>query len=478
MTKYANDFYWGFIIAALVCFAPSKILAYGVAYIFLGYLVIRNTEVKKTLVSLYSLLIVGGISYLFYYSLYGNTVFQNYFLAILTYSSFLPVIILDNRKLAQPFLIKKILIFLSALFLIEGGWGIMQAFYGAVILDRGFDGSNGDHVEGTIHPQLEAELAFSNPMFVVNMSFIGLALLMQYFVFGDCKKLRLFVGFLSIILASVIHVLLLAFASAVFFYILIRPRFALIDKAKATISAKLRRTSVKASMVVFVSFIIVAPIYFLSHNVGLIESFATKTFLAQTPKAKITIDAFDKIPNRYPSFPIVGFGPGQFTSRASLIGSGVYLGGVDNPTPPPLLQSKMNPVADKTVIPYLYESQRKTYLGSTGFPHYSWLSVYSEMGLLGFMGITGFAIHLLLRAMNRANKSKTHRLVAYLFCTGLGLLYLLGIHENYWEVPQAIFLGVLILKLLYAALMELDNFKDIKYGLLSKEEFEGHLIQE
>ncbi len=475
MTKYSKEFYWAFIIAAIICFSPSKIVAYGVPYIFLGYLLAKNIEVKRTVMTLYALLAVSLLSYFFYYSLYGNTVFQNHLLTLLTYSSFIPVLIVDNRKIAQPHLFKKIFAFLSILFLLQGSVGIIQAAYGAIILNKGFDSVNGDHVEGTIHLSLEPELSFSNPMFAVNMTFIGMALLVQHFVYEDGKKHRLFIGFLSLILASVMHVLLLAFVSAILFYLVIRPEFAFITNSVRTVRARLKRTSIKLFLIIFMFFIIGVPVYFLSHNVSLIESFVTKTFLAQTPKAKITIDAFDKLPDRYPLFPVFGFGPGQFTSRASLIGSGVYLGGVDNPQSPPLLQSKINPVADKVLIPYLYESQQKKYLGSTGFPHYSWLSVYSEMGGIVFFSLTLFALYLIIRVIKRAGKSKAHRFTAFLFCTGLGLLYLLGMHENYWEVPQAIFLGVLILKIMYAGVMHLENFNDVTYGLLSRETFEGYV---
>jgi hypothetical protein len=271
------------------------------------------------------------------------------------------------------------------------------------------------------------------------------------------------------------HVLFLAFVSSVIFYMILRPEFSGIQKLRTSLRARFRQKSLKVFLFVFFSFIIIAPVYFLSSNLALVESFATKTLLGNTPKAKITVDAVTELPQRYSLFPVFGFGPGQFTSRASLIGSGIYLGGVDNPKPPPLLESRINPIAQKVLVPYLYESQQKKYLGSTGFPHYSWLSVYSETGLAGFLTVTFFVLFLIAKALVRARKSKSHRIVAFIFCTGLSLLFLLGIQENYWEVPQAIFIGVLLLKLMYANLMHLHSFEDAKVALVPDKEFRSLL---
>ena len=46
-----------------------------------------------------------------------------------------------------------------------------------------------------------------------------------------------------------------------------------------------------------------------------------ETVSVQTPRSKITMEAFADLPAEYPAMPLIGLGPGQFSSRAALIGT-------------------------------------------------------------------------------------------------------------------------------------------------------------
>jgi prepilin signal peptidase PulO-like enzyme (type II secretory pathway) len=60
----------------------------------------------------------------------------------------------------------------------------------------------------------------------------------------------------------------------------------------------------------------------------------------------------------------------------------------------------------------------------------------------------------LLYIARKFSVDRDKKIYAFSFSTGLMLLFLLGIQENYWEITQAIFLGCLLLKVLFALIME------------------------
>ena len=97
-------------------------------------------------------------------------------------------------------------------------------------------------------------------------------------------------------------------------------------------------------------------------------------------------------------------------------------------------------------------SLRGVSVGSTHKPFLSWLSVYVEGGVLVFIAIFCLVLYLLLQ-VRLVVHSYPQRILASSLGTGMVLILLLGLQENYWEIPQAILVGLLILKVQYAVLM-------------------------
>jgi hypothetical protein len=145
----------------------------------------------------------------------------------------------------------------------------------------------------------------------------------------------------------------------------------------------------------------------------------------------------------------VGLGPGQFSSRASLIASGLYLGGANDPQAPPFLTPQATRLAADYCLSLLiaYADQGEV-IGSTHQPFFSVLSVYTELGAFGLVLVGWVVVRIVRRARRRAATDPTTRYRSVLFVAGVVFVALLGLQENYWEVPQAILIGLLLLRAL------------------------------
>jgi hypothetical protein len=89
---------------------------------------------------------------------------------------------------------------------------------------------------------------------------------------------------------------------------------------------------------------------------------------------------------------------------------------------------------------------------STYQPFFSWLSMYTEFGLIGLGTSLAFLAHILFRTKKHI-RFPNQRLTALSIGAGSLFLFLLGLQENYWETPQAIFIGLLLMKVQYANLV-------------------------
>jgi len=89
---------------------------------------------------------------------------------------------------------------------------------------------------------------------------------------------------------------------------------------------------------------------------------------------------------------------------------------------------------------------------STFQPYFSWLSVYGELGAVGFALSLFLCIYLVIN-VKRHVRSPAQRLSAASFGAGVLFIFLLGMQDNYWEVSQGIFVGLILLKVQYASLI-------------------------
>jgi hypothetical protein len=155
------------------------------------------------------------------------------------------------------------------------------------------------------------------------------------------------------------------------------------------------------------------------------------------------------MPAKFPLMPFIGLGPGQFSSRAALMGTGLYFGGVFNSHPLPLLPQAASGALQDYLLDLWVEEASNKYYGSTQKAYFSWLSVYSEMGGLTIAAVV-ITLLLLLRRIELRSRGNAQDLRCTAVAAGIIFLALIGIQENYWEVPQAILVGCILLKAMYA----------------------------
>jgi len=440
MPRIQQAFYYGFVVAMVLCWSPSNVLAYLAPLAFLAVVIVLSYSDPVLRNSI--LILAGYVSIALTYNLlYSEYVFGNAIIALLTYGSFIPVLAIPNKYLGNERLFLRMGRIIAAFVVIQSLWGLVQALYG-LNQTGSFDLANGDFVEGTIHAALESERSFSNPMFAVNMAFLLLALVVRQHAYGRGKALPFWLASLAFVVASVLHAIAFFLIALVSSYALFRPT--------AISSRKLIRQ--KASVVAFLAVPVLAFLL-LRTNVGTIAAIAHGALLQQYPKTVVAERFISKVPQQYAFAPYVGLGPGQYTSRASFIGTGMYFGA--SRTGP---QAQKLPLGAKSA-PFSEHVEdlwltwlRNPHWGSTQGPHSSWTSLLSETGLLGVCLLMLVGTGLFFRLRRAAHDRRT-RVLAFAVSSGVVFLFLLGFQENYWEVTQAIFPGVLILKVLYACLV-------------------------
>ena len=196
-------------------------------------------------------------------------------------------------------------------------------------------------------------------------------------------------------------------------------------------------------------------ICFLPTNMQLL-AFHYRGVVTQTnPKIIFARRVLYEVPAEYPLSLLIGLGPGQFDSRASLIGTGLYFGGPLNPKPLPLLKPKTSKAVGRWLMDlWLKVVRRKIPAGSTIKPFSSWLAIITEFGLIGFITVFSITLYLLITIRRWVSRMPTRWKIwlALALSTGILLLFLLGIQAFYWEVPQMILPGVLAFKVMYAHL--------------------------
>ena len=437
--RYETAYLWTFVFTLVLCWSPSNLLAYlapllGVAvFVFLtkSITVIRNVVIW---------FLIWGIIIALYAIFTPEFLVHSALISFLTYSSFLVVLAIPGRFLTSVTLLDRMLKWVYWFIIIEALVGIVQGLYGFTQTGT-LDAANGDYVEGTIHPALASELSLSNPMFAINMAFLLLAIMPNLILRGK-GYIALTLGVVSLILASVLHVLLMFAVAAVLAILFFWP-----------ISLRRRMTYI-AGLGLIIAMIL--AFFALRRNFSTADSFARQLLSGESFRSIAIERAVVDMPRDYPLLPLLGLGPGQFSSRAGLIGTGLYFGSPNNPRPIPLLPKGMTKAFKENTLDLWLEiaalNARGVSVGSTHKPFLSWLSVYIEWGVVALVGIFCFVIFLLVR-VRLVIHSYPQRILATVFGTGLLLLLFIGAQENYWEVPQAILVGLLILKVQYVILM-------------------------
>jgi hypothetical protein len=428
---YNQVYYQGFVVALLLCWSPFKSLAYFAPFIMLGWFLVatQSGTVLRNVTIVLSLWLLWAI---LHSPFVGNFAWSSAFISILTYSSFLPIATIPVSFLAKRPLLPRMQRWMLILIIVQSVLGIIQALYG-FSQEGTFDIETGDHVEGTIHPWLPPDYAFGNPMFAVNMTFLLLALLPG--ILTRRKHVLIFLlGSVVLILASVVHVLLFLGVAVGVVLLIYAPSF--FGRRSGWL------------VIIMLTIAGLAAVNILSTNFGNIGSFFSMTVDAVTPRGILMQVMITDIPSEYPYMVLFGLGQGQFISRAGLIGTGYYFGTFENPRSFPFLGEQLSVPFETYMLPLWREMEGNIWWGSTHRPFSSWLSVYSEFGIFICVGIV-LGVTLLLLYIRLKARTYEQKTVAISLSVGILFLLLLGWQENYWEVPQAIFPGLLILRAMY-----------------------------
>lgn len=374
-------------------------------------------------------------------------------LAFLTYGSFLPILAIPSRYLANSKLLRRMLGVVATVVVLEGLLGLVQVFYGT-LQTGGFDLSNGDYAEGTIHPALISEWSFSNAMFATIMATSLAFLIGYYFIYGR-GKWALIVGFSVLVLASVLHVLIFLLGAFLISFVLFRPKLTLRGR-------RLKGIYILAIVLVLIP---VGAGYFLSSNVANLIPVAEHLLTQRFPKTAVMFRFYAEVPEDYAmAAPYIGLGPGQYASRASFMATGRYFfGGPTSSKRSKIPFTAMSAPFARHVEDLWLDAVTNPFYGSssTAKPQSSWNAVLSEFGLAGSV-ILLFILRAIMLRVKRRIRNETDRLWAFSFGISLAFIFLLGFQENYWEVTQSIFIALLLMKTTYAILVHSNPAKHSK----------------
>lgn len=435
-------YFVGFVAVLVGCFTPLKALGYLLPGLFTLWMALHRGVMLNRMFTVLATVAVGAAAYNL---IVREFLAVNYLVAVVTYSTVIPILVIDNRWLASRALLDKMIAVMVPMIFLQGVIGIVQAVYGATQSGT-FSNDNGDHVAGTIYPHLDAEHAFSNPMFAVNMALMLLACLSLPSALDGGRRKAMIVGAVSLVLASVLHVLVFLVVAIVVAMVFVRA-----PRTDGAPSGPRNRLLILLVLIAGLSYVA------LPENVASISRVAETAFdleAVDIPRAIMLGRVLFDLPDEDAAQPYVGLGPGQFSSRASLIMSGVYLGGDDAPKALPFVTPRVTRLANDYCIALMLGARDTgADVGSTQQPFFSWLNVYTEAGVLGMIVVFGSIVRLLLRVRAHCRRRSEVRVQALVCCAGVLLLVMLGWQADYWEVPQAILVGVLVFKVIYANVM-------------------------
>ncbi len=424
LTRTEQSYLFAYLVSLIVCLSPLKAAAYLTPFLAIFIFVLLSQKIKPGLrfgimvffaITLVLLNAVNRDGFVLHSGLY----------TIITYGSFLFIAAIPIRTVGSPRLFERMIPWIKRVVVLEAILGITQWLYN-FITKGGFYPFMGDVVDGTIAPGMGSVGALSHQMLTINLVFLLLGLL--YWQRLNLNVTLIFaMGLITLVLASVMHVLIflvLALLGSIFLFM-----------AKGSIK--------KPALIILVVVGGIGLLTFLLYptQVSHIYMYGGRFMSVRIPKAVIAVESVTVLPEEYPAMPIVGLGPGQFTSRAALIGTGMYYQNINVELPSGMSKAFREYVLHKWLAVREMESA-----GSTWKPFSSWISFYTEFGAIA----TIILILWLRKFLRRVIKAAwgIHYRQGLIVATGTLFLFLLGMQENYWEVTQAIFPGLMLLKVL------------------------------
>lgn len=451
--NYAQAYFEIFLLSLTIVWMPSKLLAYLTPFACMAWFIIRSRSGKGALrlasfLAIYAITI--SIYALFYYIIGEEFVLQNALISIITYGSFIFFVVLPpNHSIAKINYLKYVKV-IQWFILIESVLGIVQVMTFVLLNGGNFDSATGDVVQGTLSPIsfINTSVNFNNQIYSANL----LLLLLFYVPYNIVHKKGIWIsaiGFIAILLASVMH-LFIAFIVAI---IIISVYF-----TSSYIKVNTSRLIIALFLVISLAFAVVLQ----PKNFGLVAYYFEKFTTNQSPKTVATIKALNDLPRDCPWDYVIGLGPGQYSSRAGLIGTGKYFGDFNKPKEIPFLEPQYTFAFKKHVFADWKDVATNVakYGNSTmSRPFYSALSILTEFGYL-FFTVIGILVFVGIGKLKKsyslaiANEQKLFSFYAISCAVTIVFFIFISFFENYLEVTQAIFPGLLMLKFFHSYLKE------------------------
>lgn len=431
LARFQRSYWHCFLAALVICWSPFNALAYALPPAIVGWLIYRGRS--RAVLRRSALAAFTFIAFLALHIVVEPRFYlPSGILSFLTFGSLLLLVAIPAKALSSPRLLTRVRTACLWTLGLQGVVGLVQGLTAA--LASGFDGDSGDAVEGTIHLALQPERTFSNPMFAVNV--LALLIFLAPTLRGrSAPPWQVIVAAVALALASVMHVLIIGAGVIIGSSALMG--FSLFDR-------RMRRVVLG----VILLFLLVALA--MPQNASLVERYAYGMAEGRYPRAEVTLRAWGPLRHDYPAVPLVGVGPGQFSSRAALMATGRYFGGTTNYQPLPLLGGGAADPFREFVADLWLRSGSIAYYGSTHQPFYSWLTFAVEFGFVAFVAVA-VALVLLVRRLQAVRRTGIDPMIAWVPCVLALLIFFLGAQENYWEIPQGIVVPMLLYKLSAAA---------------------------
>ncbi|PWH19529.1 MAG: hypothetical protein DDG59_02750, partial [Anaerolineae bacterium] len=412
-----------YTVVLIVAFSPLKPLGQLLPLLVIVWVsIVAKIKIRYHL-SLYGIfLFIAVFAGLFYLSIVPHFTLVNFLMSLLTFS-YLSVLYFDfSNVVNQRFLISVRNITLIIL-LFQSGYGILQALVG-FFRDRSFDNSVGDIVRGTIEPSFHASGLGGNVMFAIQLStLLILVISTKKKIFSKQFLFMLGVICMAWIVASALHTILFALISILLTSFVFRVRI-----GNRIIRSNLR----KLSFGFFITLAVLGSIFIPRNLMTLpyhLSLFWGESDMLGNEKVLATIVAIRELPKEFSLSPLIGVGPGHFSSRAALILSGEFLRGSRFP-----IVSKSY-YTEKYILPLFTQYISQYDCGSTCLPYYSWLTIFGELGMVGILALLAFISSI----KNLVQQAKIEEFPYMKWGLSVFVIYfiLLGFQENYWEYTQS-----------------------------------------
>jgi hypothetical protein len=416
-----------YFLTLILCFLPSKLVGATAAYVFLAGMVAYVSPVPLAHVGRYGAFAIGYSALAFIYMLaYRWFSVGSFYFFLVTCSAPL-VLLCDFRGLVTPPVLRGMRRVTLWVLVLEALYGLAQGI--VQIAARGTtDVATGDAIRGTVEPYLfSARGVGSNQIFALLVSSLVL------FVIGTSERGRWKRTAPALGLILVVYVLASVMHSILFFGVAGCVAVGL-SRAKGRVG--------RGALLLVVALVGGLTCFFLPANLAMAPRMVRESLdirpWSPSPKAFATYSTLWELPRREPWQPLVGLGPGQYSSRAALIRSGQYLS-VDGIVP-----IYTTPYTDQFILPLAAPFFSGVRSGSTYFPFYSWLSLYGELGVPGVAAGVAALLWFVVKlsgAGDRRFPLLSHSLTALALYVAL-----LGFQDNYWEWTQAVLPAFVLLR--------------------------------